>query len=229
MRSGIYAITTPTGERYIGSSVNVSRRLGQHRSALAQGTHTNRKLAAARAEHGLAALKFERVEHCAVADLETREQAWLDRIPQNRRLNLARVAINIATRRDEKRVAYEHDNRPVKIRATDLHDFERDIADCAEAYKGALPIAVDTYDILQNAFSSSRALLEDQLRVVHALRRAGLPACTVGGFIQLCATAVLLGRGTQWLGVRTRNYISDALVPMGAHVQHAKRELGMYR
>lgn len=38
-QSGIYAITSPSGKRYIGSAVNIRRRWREHRSALIRGIH----------------------------------------------------------------------------------------------------------------------------------------------------------------------------------------------
>ena len=53
IKSGIYAITNiQTGDRYIGSSVNVPKRLSQHISMLRIGKHHSSVLQAAWDEHG---------------------------------------------------------------------------------------------------------------------------------------------------------------------------------
>ena len=76
---GIYMLTcTPTGQMYIGSSVDVGERFYAHRGELRRGRHKNRLLQAAWNEHGEDALDFrivEVVDH--LARLRARENAWL--------------------------------------------------------------------------------------------------------------------------------------------------------
>lgn len=60
---GVYAITnTVTGERYIGSSVNVENRLKEHRSLLRHGYHRSPVLQAAWDRHGEATFTFGLME-----------------------------------------------------------------------------------------------------------------------------------------------------------------------
>lgn len=75
---GIYAITSPSGRRYIGSSMRIRDRWTTHRNALRQGTHHSPALQAAFIKYGEDALRFEIIETCAPADLIVREQAHID-------------------------------------------------------------------------------------------------------------------------------------------------------
>lgn len=56
---GVYAIVNRTNERaYIGSAMNVRKRLGEHRSQLRLGKHSNELLQADWLEHGADAFVF---------------------------------------------------------------------------------------------------------------------------------------------------------------------------
>ena len=86
---GIYAIRN--GDRaYIGHSVNISTRWGQHRSALRNGRHRNPHLQNAWNKHGEDAFEFVILEECAVGVLLEREQHYMDAHPV--RYNIAPVA-----------------------------------------------------------------------------------------------------------------------------------------
>lgn len=76
--SGIYAIeNTETGRCYIGSSVDVQRRIAAHRTALRRGDHDNPHLQRAWMKHGEAVFRFILVERCESLGLLLREQAHL--------------------------------------------------------------------------------------------------------------------------------------------------------
>lgn len=78
--SGIYRITNTISKKiYIGSSVNVKRRLRDHRRDLENGRHRCAHLQRSWLKHGPEAFVFEMVE--VVEDKEQllpREQAWMD-------------------------------------------------------------------------------------------------------------------------------------------------------
>ena len=80
-KSGIYKITnTVNGKFYIGSSVNIDRRLNEHKSMLVGGTHRNPILQRAWDKHGGDKFTFEVIEEC-VNDQKVcfeREQYYLD-------------------------------------------------------------------------------------------------------------------------------------------------------
>lgn len=81
--SGIYQIVSPSGRRYIGSAVNLSKRWAEHRRHFVRGNHHCRGLARAVSKYGLAAMIFEVLEACAVTDLLAREQYYLDARPRS--------------------------------------------------------------------------------------------------------------------------------------------------
>lgn len=77
MISGIYAILSPSGELYIGSSQNIYKRWGQHQYHLIRKTHHNRYLQAAWEKYkGL--FEFYILLICAPKDLILYEQQFLD-------------------------------------------------------------------------------------------------------------------------------------------------------
>lgn len=100
MKAGIYAITClPTGERYVGASLDVRARWRSHRAKLNNKKHKNHLLQAAWSKHGAAAFRFEMIEAFASKELDLAlrrlamalvkaEQRWLKTKP----------AFNLATR-----------------------------------------------------------------------------------------------------------------------------------
>lgn len=94
---GIYRISAPSGECYIGSSTYIVGRLCRHRSELKMRHHHSQRLQSACDEYGIDRLKFETIL-CALpgADLLMLEQMLLDE--HRPALNMAAVAS--ATSRD---------------------------------------------------------------------------------------------------------------------------------
>lgn len=76
---GIYKIESPSGRFYIGSSVNVRRRLLAHKRSLAAGDHINTALSNAAKKYGVSGLSF--TEFACVLDgrcLRSVEQQVMD-------------------------------------------------------------------------------------------------------------------------------------------------------
>lgn len=77
--SGIYQIRCiPTDKIYIGSTVNLRSRWGQHQRSLRQGKHANSHLQNAWDRYGEAAFEFSVLEYVDRAALLDAEQKWLD-------------------------------------------------------------------------------------------------------------------------------------------------------
>jgi len=77
--SGIYKIVcTTNGKVYVGSAINVRRRLEGHKSRLNTGHHPNAHLQAAWTKYGASAFVFEIVEAVAPECLLVFEQRYLD-------------------------------------------------------------------------------------------------------------------------------------------------------
>lgn len=92
MKSGIYYITSPSGKRYIGSSVDCARRFSGHKTALRKGSHHCDGLQAACNKYGLENLTFAVVERCVPDQLIVREQYHLDRTAKPDMYNTRRTA-----------------------------------------------------------------------------------------------------------------------------------------
>lgn len=79
MRSGVYKIRCLINDRcYVGSSVDVVKRLYNHHWHLIHGKHPNQKLQRAWNKHGALNFEFSVVEPCARTDQLVREQHWMD-------------------------------------------------------------------------------------------------------------------------------------------------------
>lgn len=96
LKMGIYKITnTSTGKVYVGSALNIERRLDKHMKELKAGTHHSSKLQRSYAKWGAVAFAHEVLEVVALpVDLLVREQYWIDA------LNACRNGYNMRPRAD---------------------------------------------------------------------------------------------------------------------------------
>ena len=79
IKCGIYRIVnTITNRTYIGSGKNIARRFYLHRWNLNKGSHTNVHLQQSWNKHGESAFVFEGLKKCALDELTTHEQKFLD-------------------------------------------------------------------------------------------------------------------------------------------------------
>lgn len=88
---GIYKIESPSGNFYIGSAVNVKKRLQMHKRQLRDGTHVNSALRNAAAKHGVDCLTF--TEYVCVLDrkhLRELEQLLMDELKPS--YNISKIA-----------------------------------------------------------------------------------------------------------------------------------------
>jgi group I intron endonuclease len=78
-KSGAYLITcTATGERYVGGSVDMSKRINSHLSALRCGSHSNPRMQERYNEHGPDKFVCKYLEKCSPEQVLSVEQKWLD-------------------------------------------------------------------------------------------------------------------------------------------------------
>lgn len=93
---GVYIIqNTDNGRVYVGSSINLSHRIGVHKCYLRSGKHNNHVLQSDWNLYGEHAFTFQLVEPCGPDMLIQREQFWLDRyvsIEKNNLYNLCLIA-----------------------------------------------------------------------------------------------------------------------------------------
>jgi len=78
MNTGVYEIVHVDGKMYVGSSVNLQRRMAQHKNRLNAGTHRNPHLQSAWKKYGESAFTFSTIEYVAEENLLAREQYWMD-------------------------------------------------------------------------------------------------------------------------------------------------------
>jgi group I intron endonuclease len=81
MNSGIYKIVnTANGKQYVGSAVSISKRFGEHRHYLRNGTHSNTRLQNAWNKYGEDAFEFRVVGKCPPERLIELEQEVMDHL-----------------------------------------------------------------------------------------------------------------------------------------------------
>lgn len=90
MRSGVYAITSPSGKKYVGSAVNIDMRWNQHRHSLREGKHHCYPLQAASNKYGLDNLIFEVIILAAPINVVMYEQIAMDALKPE--YNVCKVA-----------------------------------------------------------------------------------------------------------------------------------------
>lgn len=79
MKSGIYEIINVLdGKVYIGSSINVDKRIGAHKNDLLKNKHGNIHLQRAYNKDGADSFEMFPIEHCAPKELIEKEQFWMD-------------------------------------------------------------------------------------------------------------------------------------------------------
>lgn len=80
MKSGVYRIlNTINGKCYIGSAVNIVNRWCEHRKGIKAKSHSQ-KLQNAFNKYGEDNFVFSIIERCAVEELLSREQYWIDHL-----------------------------------------------------------------------------------------------------------------------------------------------------
>lgn len=76
---GIYMIiNTKNGKRYVGSSINIKKRLWEHRSTLRHNHHDNQHLQNAWNKYGEQAFEYSILEVCSQKERFSREQFYVD-------------------------------------------------------------------------------------------------------------------------------------------------------
>lgn len=93
MSSGIYEIlNTVNGHRYIGSAVNLTKRLNNHKSMLSRGEHTNKYLQNAYNKYGIDNFKFTILLYCEKEELIKNEQYYIDKFDFEELYNIRKKA-----------------------------------------------------------------------------------------------------------------------------------------
>ena len=72
---GIYKITSPSGNIYIGQSVNIKRRWRNYRTRIKQA---QKALAKSFEKYGVENHQFDIIEYCSKEDLNCSERFWQD-------------------------------------------------------------------------------------------------------------------------------------------------------
>ena len=85
---GIYKITTPFKEIYIGQSIDLERRIKSHKNKEAR----NFKIQSSIKKYGIESHIFEIVQECSINDLDIIEEYWIKKLCKNNiMINKAKV------------------------------------------------------------------------------------------------------------------------------------------
>jgi group I intron endonuclease len=96
MKSGIYIITSPSGKKYVGSSIDVPKRWRDHIFNLTRGSHHSKALQSAANKYGIENLKFEQILCCKPEFLIEFEQKFIDEIlPSHNILKIAGSVLGV--------------------------------------------------------------------------------------------------------------------------------------
>lgn len=123
MKTGIYAITSPSGARYVGSAVSFAGRWRAHLHQLRRGTHHSIGLQRAFNKYGETAMAFSKLIVCAPCDLIMYEQAAIDATPRAKLYNSALTAGSMLgfKHTDETKAKWSAARRGVKRTRTAEH------------------------------------------------------------------------------------------------------------
>ncbi len=91
--TGIYSIlNTVSRKRYIGQSIDIERRIVEHRRQLNKGIHSCMHLQNSFAKHGEEFFEYKVLEECFCGVLTKREQYWMDFFQPKKLFNFAPAA-----------------------------------------------------------------------------------------------------------------------------------------
>ncbi len=161
--AGIYQIVAPSGNFYIGSSLNVPRRFHHHRSEMRSGRHHNSSLVAVARKYGIDALRFEMI-CCALdkAHLIELEQHFIDTLrPVYNATKVARSAACDDEVRERMSQSIRKSLRHAEARTRNQHLAARAISKAvvrltdgkvfASGYEAARAVGANTPDNLYTA------------------------------------------------------------------------------
>ena len=114
MPSGIYAIRNEVnGKMYVGSAIDIARRLAKHRYQLRGGVHPSKHLQSAFNKYGDAAFETATLELCEDHQLVEREQYWIDHLkPEYNKRLIAESNVGLSTSPEQRAAAREIGRRP---------------------------------------------------------------------------------------------------------------------
>ncbi len=117
MPSGIYVIRNEvSGKMYVGSAVDIAKRLAKHRYQLRSGVHPSKHLQASFNKYGDAAFETATLEVCEDHQLVEREQHWINVLKPayNKRL-IAESNVGLTTSPEQRAAAREIGRRPETV------------------------------------------------------------------------------------------------------------------
>lgn len=165
--SGIYVIkNTKNGKVYIGQAQDFRKRWDHHKYRLNGGYHSNRHLQHAWNKYGEKAFKFQKLEYCAIEQLDNREQHYLDiYMPKGLCYNLARDVRapgrgRIITEETRRKLSEANKSRN---RSPFSEETRRKMS---EAAKNKLPPSAETRRKLSEATKNRRSPSEETRRKI---------------------------------------------------------------
>jgi group I intron endonuclease len=179
--SGIYAISTPAGKLYVGSSLDVIRRWKTHIRELRNGCHANLYLQRTFIKYGEHSLTFAVLEQCDKSELYTKEQEYIDALAVELRLNVALQAAggcgpHSAQTREKIAIAHKGRTHSAEARAnmSAAHKGQRPTAEANAKRSESLRGKRHTEAAKRKMSEAIKARYEDEeFRRAHAARCTG--------------------------------------------------------
>lgn len=115
MKSGVYLIKNKiNGKMYVGSSIKLGIRMGQHKSALSRNDHGNMHLQRAYNKYGKECFIYSVLEICNESIVLKREQYWIDLLSP--KYNILKIAGSpkgkVTSEETKKKMSESHKGRP---------------------------------------------------------------------------------------------------------------------
>jgi group I intron endonuclease len=221
--AGVYEIAnTVNGRRYIGSSVNLEKRFGDHRRQLKDGHHHSRFLQRAWGKYGADAFVFRPLILCSPETLVFYEQRFIDGLRPDynsapnagsqlgfKHSDATRAKLSASAKRTKNFTGHRHSQdtkRAISIakigRRYGPQSAERR-AKIGDAHRGRPRSAEYRAKISASLIGRTTGrgqLAPDQVRKIRALRARGLGQIRIGRALNIKPTAVLAVIGNHAYG-----------------------------
>ncbi|TPF18111.1 GIY-YIG nuclease family protein [Priestia megaterium] len=127
--SGIYKIVNNINKKvYIGQSIDLKRRLGDHKRELRKNNHRNRYLQFSFNKYGESVFSYEIIEKCSTGELDSRESYWIteyDSMNKDKGFNLESGGNEGKTYTEERIASITGEGNPMYGRKHSLERIEQ--------------------------------------------------------------------------------------------------------
>ncbi|MEM4994744.1 GIY-YIG nuclease family protein [Priestia sp. SB1] len=172
--SGIYKIVNNINKKvYIGQSIDLKRRLGDHKRELRKNNHRNRHLQFSFNKYGESVFSYEIIEKCSTEELDSRESYWIaeyDSMNKDKGFNLESGGNEGKTYTEERIASITGEGNPMYGKKLSKKQIEF----MRETNKGSSNLLTE-----ENVKEIKLALLED-VKMIDLAAKYGVDYTTIG-------------------------------------------------